>query len=363
MVRTVGVEEELLLVDARKGEPLALSAAVLARADGRGRDGPAFEAELHRQQLEFATTPQAAMDALADEIVRSRSEVAQRAAESGAAVAALATSPLPVAPSICAGERYRWLEGEFGLTAQEQLTCGCHVHVAVESDDEGVGVLDRARPWLSVLLALSANSPFWQGNDSSYNSYRSRVWNRWPSAGPVEVFGSAERYHTQVRDLLATQVLLDEGMVYFDARLSHRYPTVELRVADVCLDPADTVLLACLARGLVETAARQWRVGEPPARFGAGILRLADWQAARWGLEGLLLHPRTMRPRPAPEVVGALLEHVREALTDYGDLDRAEEALRSLSARGTGARTQRELLRRTGSLRAMVGECVRLSRG
>ncbi|MEV6162143.1 glutamate--cysteine ligase [Streptomyces sp. NPDC052052] len=363
MVRTVGVEEELLLVDARNSEPRALSAVVLARANGRRCGGPALEAELHRQQLEFATAPQSAMGDLAEEIVRSRREVAEHAGESGAAVAALATSPLPVAPSIGTGERYRWLERNFGLTAQEQITCGCHVHVAVDSDEEGVAVLDRIRPWLSVLLALSANSPFWQGNDSSYNSYRSRVWNRWPSAGPVEVFGSAERYHAQVRELLATEVLRDEGMVYFDARLSHRYPTVELRVADVCLDPADTVLIASLARGLVETAARQWRAGEPPARFGAGILRLAAWQAGRWGLEGPLLHPCTMRPRPAAEVVGALLEHVGGALADCGDLERAEEALRSLSARGTGARTQRELLRLTGSLRAVVSECVRLSRG
>ncbi|MFD8820955.1 glutamate--cysteine ligase [Streptomyces sp. NPDC059605] len=363
VVRTVGVEEELLLVDAEKGEPQALSTAVLARADCRARGDSAFESELHRQQLEFATTPQTSMHDLTEEILRCRAEAAEHAADSGAAVVALATSPLPVSPSIGRGERYQWLERRFGLTAQEQLTCGCHVHVAVASDDEGIGVLDRARPWLSVLLALSANSPFWQGRDSSYSSYRSRVWDRWPSAGPVETFGTAERYHAHVRELLDTGVLRDKGMVYFDARLSHHYPTVEIRVADVCLDPADTVLLASLVRGLVETAARQWRAGEPPARFGAGLLRMAAWQAGRWGLEGGLLHPRTMRPRPAPEVVDALLEHVREALDAHGDLDRVEEALRSLLARGTGARTQRELLRRTGSLRTTVHECVGITRG
>ncbi len=151
----------------------------------------------------------------------------------------------------------------YGLTAQEQLTCGCHVHVSVESDEEGVAVLDRMRVWLPVLLALSANSPFWQGKDTRYGSYRSQVWGRWPSAGPVEIHGSAEAYHARVRSLVATGALRDEGMIYFDARLSHRYPTVEVRVADVCLDPADTVLLATLVRGLVETSAREWREGRP----------------------------------------------------------------------------------------------------
>ncbi|WP_030935355.1 glutamate--cysteine ligase [Streptomyces sp. NRRL B-24720] len=363
VVRTVGVEEELLLVGTESGEPVALSSAVLARADRRAEGESAFEPELHHHQLEFATHPQTKMRDLAEEVVRWRGEAAEHAAALGAAVVALATSPLPASPSICAGERARWLEERFGLTAQEQLTCGCHVHVSVASEEEGVAVLDRVRPWLSVLLALSTNSPFWQGQDSSYSSYRSRVWGRWPSAGPMEVFGTAERYHVQVQQLIDTGVLRDEGMIYFDARLSHRYPTVEIRVADVCLDPADTVLLASLVRGLVETAARGWRAGEPPAGFGAAVLRMAAWQAGRSGLEDHLLHPLTMRPEHACDVVSALLAHVRDALADSGDLDMVETTLSALSARGTGARLQRELLRRTGSLRATVAECARRTRG
>lgn len=249
----------------------------------------------------------------------------------------------------------------YGLTAQEQLTCGCHVHVSVASDEEGVAVLDRVRCWLPVLLALSANSPFWQGQDSEYSSYRSRVWGRWPSAGPVEVHGSAEEYHARVRSLIGTGVLRDEGMVYFDARLSHRYPTVEVRIADVCLDPADTVLLATLVRGLVDTAAREWRAGEPPQDVSTSVLRAASWQAGRAGLEDWLVHPRTLRPEPAPAVLRALLDHVRDALEDSGDLEAAERALAAVERRGNGARIQREILARTGSLRDTVAECVRIT--
>ncbi|MFE3518597.1 glutamate--cysteine ligase [Streptomyces sp. NPDC059166] len=362
-MRTVGVEEELLLVDEESGEPRALSTAVLALAERRAEGDSVFESELHDQQLEFATEPRDAMDELAQEIRRSRAEADRSAAEAGAAVAALATSPLPVGPAIGQGERYRWLAEKFGLTAQEQLTCGCHVHVSVESDEEGVAVLDRVRDWLPVLLALSANSPFWQGQDSEYDSYRSMVWGRWPSAGPVEVFGSADRYHEQVRALIDTEVLRDEGMIYFDARLSHRYPTVEIRVADVCLDPADTVLLATLARGLVETAARAWKAGEPPSAVPVGVLRMSAWQAARSGLDGRLLHPLTMRPEPAADVVRALLDHVGDALEDCGDVRRAEEGMRAVLTRGTGARAQRELLSRSDGLRDVVRECVARTRG
>ncbi|MFB7208999.1 glutamate--cysteine ligase [Streptomyces sp. NPDC056255] len=358
MVRTVGVEEELLLVDAQSGEPRALSTAVLAVAESRSEGDSAFEPELHHQQLEFATAPRSDMRELADEVRRWRAEAAESAARAGGAVAALATAPLPVSPSVGEGKRYRWMADRFGQTAQEQLTCGCHVHVSVASDEEGVGVLDRVRTWLPVLLALSSNSPFWQGRDTAYSSYRSRVWGRWPSAGPVEIFGSAERYHEQVQALIDTGVLRDKGMIYFDARLSHRYPTVEIRVADVCLDPADTVLLATLVRGLVETAAREWCAAEPPDPAGASVLRMAAWQASRSGLEGQLLHPRTMRPEPAADVVAALLTHVRGALEDSHDFASAERALMDVLERGTGARTQRELLARTGSLRGAVAECV-----
>ncbi|MEV0253949.1 glutamate--cysteine ligase [Streptomyces sp. NPDC050732] len=373
-MRTVGVEEELLLVDRESGEPRALSSAVLARAardtgerpgtekhadDYREPEDEAFEKELQSQQLEFATQPRTSMDSLADEIVRWRGEAARHAGDVGAAIAALATSPLPVSPSINTGSRYQWMEEQFGLTTQEQLTCGCHVHVSVESDEEGVAVIDRIRPWLPVLVALSANSPFWQGNDSLYSSYRSRVWGRWPMAGPTELFGSAARYEEQVEQMVATGVLRDRGMIYFDARLSHRYPTVEIRVADVCLEASSTVLVATLARALVETAAREWRAGRPPLAHGIDLLRLAAWRAARSGLDDTLLHPVTMRPATSAEVVRVLIDYVRDALEDTGDLDLVRRATADLLKNGNGAQVQRDLLHRTGSLRDVVAECVR----
>ncbi|MFD6185051.1 glutamate--cysteine ligase [Streptomyces goshikiensis] len=368
-MRSVGVEEELLLVDPDSGDPLAVSGAVLAAARRstwlqpgvRGGEHQEFEKELQKEQLEFATKPVTEMGELQDEIRRCRGEAARYAKAGGAVVAALATSPLPVRPSLNVGRRYEWLAQQFGLTAQEQLTCGCHVHVSVESDEEGVAVLDRIRPWLSVMTAMSANSPFWQGEDSGYGSYRSRVWNRWPSAGPSDVFGSADRYHEQVAAMTATGVLRDEGMIYFDARLSAAYPTVEIRVADVCLDASTPVLLAALIRGLVETAARAWRAGEPPARISTSLLRLASWRAGRSGLDGPLLHPETMQETAAPHVIEALYQHVRDALVDHGDDDRVREGTARLQEHGNGARVQRQLFRTEGSLARVVTRCAQLT--
>ncbi|MEU6355516.1 glutamate--cysteine ligase [Streptomyces sp. NPDC047072] len=358
-MRTVGVEEELLLVDPETGEPQALSAAVLARAAQDEGDQDVFEKELHNQMLEFATHPQSGMEELRVEIVRCRKEAARHAGEIGCTVAALATSPLPVSPSVGVGRRYQWMADQYGIATREQLVLGCHVHVSVESDEEAVAVVDRIQPWLSVLNALSANSPYWQGKDTGYHSYRSRVWQRWPSAGPTEPFRSAERYHRRVADMVATGVILDEGMIYFDARLSRNYPTVEIRVSDVCLQADTAVLLATLARGLVETAARDWRADREVVAHSVSLLRLAAWQAARSGLGDELLHPATMHRMPAKAVVRALLEHTEEALADAGDLDDARASCDGLLEHGNGARVQRELLERTGSLRDVVTECVR----
>ena len=240
---------------------------------------------------------------------------------------------------------------KFALTAREQLTCGYHVHVSVGSDEEGVAVLDRIRSWLPPLIALSSNSPFWNGADSGYASFRTQAWNRWSTAGPTEVFGSARAYHSLVERLSGTGVVTSPD---FDARLSVRHPTVEVRVADVCLDARDAALIAALVRALVETAAREWEAGQPPDMVPAAILRQGAWRASRWGTEGELLHPVTHRPDTARNVVDALHGHVREALDDIGDAAFVAESLQRILDQGTGASRQRQAFERNGRLADVV---------
>jgi carboxylate-amine ligase len=353
-MRTLGVEEELLLVDPASGEPVSVATAVLQHGDG-------LDGELTQQQVETGTSPREDLAAVDEDVRRWRRHADEAARAAGVRVAALPTSPLPVTPRTSPQERYQRIADRFGLTQAEQLVCGCHVHVGVESSEEAVAVVDRVRVWLPVLTALSANSPFWQGEDSSYASFRSQVWDRWPMAGPVEVLGSVPAYRALVEDLVATGVMLDEAQLYLDVRLSARYPTVELRVADVCLRAEDTVLLAGLGRALVETAAREWRAGEPPAAVPAHLLRMARWRAGRSGLGEDLLDPRTSRPRPARDVVEQLFAHVRPALRDCGDEADVRKRLDDVLDRGTGADRQRRTFERTGELRDVVLDAVELT--
>jgi glutamate---cysteine ligase / carboxylate-amine ligase len=352
-VRSFGVEEELLLVATDSGAPVALADAVVSQDADETPDS-----ELKQQQVEMATAPCATREELAAEVRTRRLAAAKAARRKGAAVAALGTSPLAAPPSVMPGARYQWMAREYALTAEEQLTCGCHVHVSVASAQEGVAVLDRIRPWLAPLLALTANSPFWHERDSGYASYRHQMWGRWPSSGPTEVFGTPEGYHGTVRAMIDSGVLLDEGMIYFDARLSRKYPTVEIRVADICLFADDTVLIALLVRAMVDTAARAWHAGEPPLAVRTELLRLASWRASRSGLDGDLVHPVTARPTPAGVVIGALLEHLTPALADTGDLATATELLGRLLSRGNGAAQQRRVYAETGDLAEVVRAAV-----
>lgn len=369
------MEEELLVVDAA-GAPVALGPEALAvaarRGEGedveehdrttRGRQPESGDAhlvpELKAQQIELGTRVCADLGEVAAELRHWRDRADADARAVGARVAALATSPVPVEPVPTPGERYTRMVETFGRTAEEMLTCGCHVHVSVADDDEGVAVLNRLRVWLPVLTALTANSPFWQGRDTGYASFRSQAWHRWPSAGPNEVFADAAEYHRLVDAVLASGTVLDSGMVYFDARLSASWPTVEVRTADVALRVEDAVTLAGVVRGLVETAAREAQDGRPVPEVLSELIRVAAWRAGRSGLAGDLVHPTTGRPAPAAEVVADMVEHVRPALADAGDEVRVRDGLAALLRRGTGADLQRRVHRDTGDLTAVVRAAV-----
>jgi carboxylate-amine ligase len=347
-VRSVGVEEELLLftVNARPapvGDQLA--------------DDPETEVEheFKLEQAEIASAPTADLDALGDDLITRRGELVESAAERDVLVAALGTSPSASSPTATPDDRYRRMHDIYGLVARDQLTCGAHVHVDIGSRAEGIAVINGVRPWLAVLLALSANSPFWSGEDTGYASYRSISWGRWPTAGPTGSFRDEDEYDRTLAELVETGAAIDPGMIYFDVRLSARYPTVEFRVADVGQEVADSVLLAALCRAAVDTAVSQPAAVEPPA----ARLRAAAWRAGRYGLAGELIDVTEGRLRPAADLVDRMLDAFTPALRRAGAERSTRELVDRLWSRGTGAELQRADLARRGR----VTEVVRAAAG
>ena len=361
MTRTLGAEEELLLVDGATGEPVAVAAAALRSADDGSNDGAGVEGELMQQQLETGTAPVSTSAELLDELASWRARADEHARSAGARVAALPTSPVPVVPRTTPDPRYREIADEFGITQAEQLVCGMHVHVSVASEDEAVGALDRVRPWLPVLTALSAGSPYWQGVDTGYASFRSQLWRRWPSAGSPGPFGTPARYHGLVDELVATDTIVDDGMAYFDVRLARDFPTLEVRVADVCPRVEVSATVALLSRALVERAAADWAAGVPAPDVSPTTVSLMTFRAARSGLSGDLVDPVSLKPRRAASVVESLVDHVAGPLAAYGDRELVDEVVASLLTEGTSADRHRRVAGEELDLTAVVRDTVALT--
>src|SRR5947209_5863741 len=301
---TLGAEEELHLIDLRTWELSARAPQVLSRLPTAS-----YSAEIQRTTVETNTAVVTDLADLRREIVRLRAGLVDVAAAEGLGVAAVGTAPRSTFADfeLTATGRYSRMHDQYRLLVDEQLICGTQIHVGVADRELAVEAAQRIARHLPVLLALSASSPYWNGQDTGYASIRTIIWQRWPSAGATGPLGSAAEYDELLADLIRSGVIADAKMAYFDVRPSAHVPTLELRVCDACPLVDDAVLIAGLFRALVRTAELEIEAGEPRHLLPLPLHRAALWQAARGGLAGRLLdasdHPS---PVPATEVVQSL---------------------------------------------------------
>jgi glutamate---cysteine ligase / carboxylate-amine ligase len=354
---TMGVEEEFLLVDPTTGEPVACNEQVAAHA---AEHGVKLQLELTSSQIETTTGITGGSGELRSELARLRRVAGDAATASGAQLLAVALPPIvPRKFPITDNPRYREIAEKFGMVADEQGICGCHVHVAVPSRELAVRVSNRLRPWLPLLLALTANSAVYRSADTGYASWRSVLWARWPSAGPPPHFDSVDEYDAVVRMLLHAGAIRDDGMVYWDVRPSANFPTVEVRVADVPATVAETVLLAALIRACVMTALDDERRGEPVPPLAPYALKAAYWKSARDGLDGQAVDLlESHEPAPARDLLDRLVGRVRPALEAVGDYELARTGLDRVTAQGNGAMRQRSAWRRRGEVADVIAEAA-----
>jgi glutamate---cysteine ligase / carboxylate-amine ligase len=301
--------------------------------------------EFLANQIEIATRPTSDLAELRETLTVLRTTLCDAAESVGVRIAAIGTGTLPLQtqPQVTDNPRYRQMTNDFGAIWPTPGVCGCHIHVGVPDRELGVQVLNHLRGWLPILHAITANSPIAEGGDTGYASWRSVLWAQWPSVGPPPYLDSAAHYEEVLRDLRGAGTMMDDGMLYWFARLSRHVPTVEVRVGDVCETVDDTVLVAALVRGLVGTVIENVAKGQPPPHVRDWLVAAAHWRAARDGLEGLAVDVDTGQPLPAWDLLNQLVTQVRPVLDRHGDTATVEKLLELLSARGSGAARQREL--------------------
>ncbi|MFK8906149.1 glutamate--cysteine ligase [Streptomyces sp. YS-3] len=347
---TVGVEEEYMLLDPATGRPVAQAEKVRAAAGLEPFVATReIQSELLQAQVEVATPVCDSLEEVGGHLLRLRLAVTGAAEAHGCRVMAGGTPPLrqslpvPVTDQV----RYRAIQRQAPQLVAEQLVNGMHVHVAVPDRHMGVEVLNRIRVWLPILTAIAANSPFWDGRDTGFASWRTVVFDRWPVSGLPPSFADATDYDARVGRLLATRVIRDTGQLYWQARLSDSYPTVEVRSLDVQLRTDEAVMFAGLVRALVATATKEAGAGTRSPDIPPELLGLGMWQAARHGLTGELVMPEGERCRAA-DAVAVLMRHVGPALEEAGDSREVTSLVERLLRHGSGADRQRRALEAGG---------------
>ena len=355
---TLGVEEEYQIVDPETRGLSPAGEAVLERA--QQSLGEQAAPELRTSQIEVMTPVCSTLAEVRAELQRLRRGVIEAAGEEGARIAAASTHPFsswreqPITPK----ERYRKIVERERQVAEEQVVFGFHVHVGLGDREAAVQVMNRARMWLAPMLALSANSPFWLGEDTGYASYRTQVWSRLPTAGPPAPFSTRSEHDALVKALVETGSALDVASVYWDIRLPERLRTVEIRVADVCSRVDEAVMLAGLARALVRTCRERAEREEPYLSPRPELLRAAHWLASRHGLDAELADVEAGRAVPAREVIENLLAFARPALEEHGDWEEVSALVSETLEGGNGARLQRRAYERAGRLEDVVDMLV-----
>jgi carboxylate-amine ligase len=356
---TFGVEEEFHVVD-----PVSLALTPspgLAAAALRHEIGVRLHAEITTTQLETTTGICTTLAELRAELIGTRAEAAAAAAAAGVAVLPASTHPFGTweQQEITPAPRYEAMVERWAGLALEQDICGCHVHVGVPDLETAVAVMDRSRPYLPVLLAMTGSSPFHGGADTGYESYRTLWWARWPTTGAPEYLGSAERFAEVVDGLVASGAVADSSHLYWDVRPSYHLPTLEFRLADVCTDLDAAILHAALVRSLVRTLAGRAERGEPCPQPRPELLRAARWRAARHGISDTLFDPVLGELVDARLAVRRLLAELEEDLRCHDEWAEVGELVTRLLSRGTSAVRQRRTWLRTGDRREVAAGIVR----
>lgn len=360
---TVGVEEEFFAVDPSTRGLLTDTRPLLACAHTRhaGQEIPSYSDELRPCMVESRTGICLNLDQVRAEIFNLRRGLVQAARETGGWIAAAGTFPLTDwrTQGFVPKPRFEHIAKTYAQLAAEHIICACHIHVGVEDRDTAIHVMNRVRPWLPVLSALSSSSPFWMRDDTGYASYRSMIWERWPMAGIPPIFQSFDQYKKGVELLIDTETIADAGQAFWDVRPGTRYETVEFRIADSCSTIDEVIVQAGLSRALVQKCLEEFEHGDSFPDIDPGMLRAARWRSARFGLTSDLLDPISAELVPAHTLVDRLFAYVRSPLEENGDWDEMTNLVERTKRLGSSAERQRRAFYETDCLENVVDLLVR----
>jgi glutamate---cysteine ligase / carboxylate-amine ligase len=356
---TVGIEEEYLLVDRATGDVADDPPPALLR-ECTERGGGQISPEFLRSQIEVGTRVCRTLAEARQDLARLRGIIVEVSAQHGIAPIAASTHPFATARAQkhTDKERYFALAREMQAAARRMMICGMHVHVGIDDDELRIDLLNQLSYFLPHLLALSCSSPFWEGEQTGLKSFRLTIFNSLPRTGLPERFESYGEFRRHIETLITNGLIEDTTKIWWDARPSSRYPTLETRIMDCCTSIDDSIALAALVVSLLRMLYRLRRANQSWRRYPHVLIAENRWRAMRYSFDEQLLDLARGELVPFGELLEELLAHVREDAEALG-CTREIEHTRTILARGTSAHRQLAVYEQARSRGASEREAMR----
>lgn len=354
---TVGIEEEFQIIDPVTRD---LRSSVTEILDtGQDMLGDQLKKEMFQAMVEVGTTICQDVEEARGEVLRLRRTVGGLAEAAGCRLAAAGTHPFArwEEQDITDDARYHSLERDLQEIARSIAVYGLHIHVGVDGRDRAIEIMNEARYFLPHLLALSANSPFWEGRDTGLKSYRSVIWGRMPRSGIPDTFASWDDYRQFVDMLLRTNCIDEPKKIWWDIRPHPKFDTLEFRVCDMPTRAEVTIALAAVTQAIVAKLSwlRERNLGF--RLYHRALIMENRWRAMRYGVEGSLIDFGKVIEVPIRDLIAELLEFVDDVVDDLGSRQALNAIPHILEA--SGADRQLTVFRETGDCKAVVDMLVR----
>jgi len=341
--RTIGIEEEYLLVD-RRTRDLVTEIPENLMSACESALGDRVSPELLRSQIEVGTSVCGGLDEARAELAAMRGRIVELADPFGLAPIAVSTHPFASwkAQRATERDRYQQIADELEVVGRRALICGMHVHVGIENADLRIDLMNQVRYFLPHLLALSTSSPFWRGEETGLMCYRLSVFDNLPRTGLPEQFDSFSEFERLVTNLVSVGVLDNGTKLWWDIRPSVRFPTLEMRITDMCTRLDDAITIAALYQSVLHTLLRLRRDNQRWRLYPQMLMEENRWRAQRYGTEGELVDFGKWAAVPFPSLLEELIDLVRYEAELLGCIAEIEHA-REIVSRGTSAHTQRHV--------------------
>jgi len=351
---TIGIEEELMIVDRESFDLVNAIESLLEDAvDGE------IKPELMESVLEIATKPCANTVEAGEQLRSLRRQVFANAADKGLTIGSAGTHPFAMWEDarIVQRPRYRELISALRFVARQELIFGLHVHVGVDDPDKAVYVANGMRFHLPILLALSANSPFWRADATGLMSTRTPIFRAFPRVGIPPAYEDFDDYREQIDYMVSSGVMADYTYLWYDVRPHPKFGTVEIRVCDAQTRVEHTLALAALIQAMVHELCHDFEAGKQLPRIPWQLMDEMKWLAARHGLSGELLALPTHERLPTRELARQLLERLREHAQQVGSAAELE-GIADLLDNGNGGERQVVVYEANHDLREVMAEIV-----